>query len=146
VSPGRRHLDEQIAFYRADAPEYDQSLSTRDQLEAVRQSLAAMGPFQDVLELACGTGLWTREWAMIGRTVTAIDASPEMIEINRRRVAHRRVLYKEADLFTWDPEREYDLLFTAFWRRTSARPHVGLPREDPARGALRRDRLHRGSM
>jgi demethylmenaquinone methyltransferase/2-methoxy-6-polyprenyl-1,4-benzoquinol methylase len=30
-------------------------------------------------------------------------------------VAHRRVLYKEADLFTWDPEREYDLLLTAFW-------------------------------
>ena len=38
-----------------------------------------------------------------------------MIEINRRRVADDRATYREADLFTWEPEGEYDFLFSAFW-------------------------------
>ncbi len=111
----RRILEEQIAFYRARAPEYDQSLATREQLELVKQSLRAQGPFAEGLELACGTGIWTKELVRISRAVTAIDASPEMIGINRRAVANDRVTYQETDLFAWEPEREYDLLFTAFW-------------------------------
>jgi demethylmenaquinone methyltransferase/2-methoxy-6-polyprenyl-1,4-benzoquinol methylase len=108
-------LQEQIAFYRARAPEYDQSNATRDQLEAVRRTLRAMGPFENLLELACGTGLWTRELVNLGRAVTAIDASPEMLELNRRRVADARVSYVQADLFAWQPERDYDFVFAAFW-------------------------------
>ncbi len=111
----KRPLHEQIAFYRARAPEYDQSVATRDQLEPVKQSLRKMGPFEHIVELACGTGLWTRELVKIGRTVTAIDASPEMIEINRRRVADARVTYQPVDLFAWAPARDYDFLFAAFW-------------------------------
>jgi demethylmenaquinone methyltransferase/2-methoxy-6-polyprenyl-1,4-benzoquinol methylase len=115
VTTDKKILQEQIAFYRARAHEYDQSLATRDQLESVKQSLRKIGPFTDIIELACGTGLWTSELVSIGQAVTAIDASPEMVEINRRRVADDRVTYTEADLFSWEPEREYDLLFTAFW-------------------------------
>jgi SAM-dependent methyltransferase len=47
--------------------------------------------------------------------VTAIDASPEMLEINRATVADSRVRYEQQDLFTWQPEREYDLVFVGFW-------------------------------
>ncbi len=108
-------LHEQIAYYRARAPEYDQSLATRDQLGPVKQALRTMGPFEDIVELACGTGFWTRELVNLGRTVTAIDASPEMIEINRRRVADTRVVYQHVDLFAWQPARDYDFLFAAFW-------------------------------
>jgi demethylmenaquinone methyltransferase/2-methoxy-6-polyprenyl-1,4-benzoquinol methylase len=111
----RTVLREQIAFYRARAAEYDQSLATRDQLEPVKQALRAMGPFEQIVELACGTGLWTRELVKIGRAVTAIDASPEMIEINRRRVADARVTYQHVDLFAWEPAGDYDFLFAAFW-------------------------------
>ena len=75
----RRPREKQIAFYRARAPEYDQSLATRNQLEIVKQSLRAVGPFADVVELACGTGIWTKELERISRAVTAIDASPESI-------------------------------------------------------------------
>ncbi len=111
----RRVLDEQLAFYRARAPEYDDSPETREQLAPVRQTLRALGPFDHIVELACGPGLWTRDLVHIGRAVDAIDASPEMIEINRRRVTSDRVTYRQADLFEWEPDREYDLLFAAFW-------------------------------
>ena len=108
-------LDEQIAFYRARAPEYDQSWTTLQELETVKQSLRRMGSFAEVIELACGRGLWTRELVRIGRSVTAIDASPEMIDLNRRSIASDRVTYQERDLFHWKPEGQYDLLFAGFW-------------------------------
>lgn len=37
----REILEQQIAFYRARAPEYDQSIETRAQLEEVKRSLLA---------------------------------------------------------------------------------------------------------
>ena len=59
-----------------------------------------------VLELACGTGLFTRHIAPRVAAVTAVDASPEVIEINRGRVAAANVRYVEADLFAFEPERD----------------------------------------
>lgn len=108
-------LREQIAFYRARAPEYGKSGAYQDQLEAVKRVLRRMGPFEQVLELACGTGIWTKELVTIGQEVTAIDASPEMLELNRCNVANASVSYQQADLFEWKPQREYDLVFMAFW-------------------------------
>ena len=61
------------------------------------------------------TGIWTKELVSIGQEITAIDASPEMIELNRCNVADPKVRYRQADLFEWKPEREYDFVFMAFW-------------------------------
>lgn len=108
-------LREQIAFYRARAPEYGRSGAYQDQFEVVMRVLRTMGPFDRVLELACGTGIWTKELIKIGREIIAIDASPEMLELNRSNVADARVRYRQADLFEWQPEREYDFVFMAFW-------------------------------
>jgi len=49
------------------------------------------------------------------RLVTAVDASPEMIAINRAKVASDRVSYVLADLFTWRPVRTYDAVVCGFW-------------------------------
>jgi SAM-dependent methyltransferase len=69
-----------------------------------------------VLELACGTGLWTRHLAKTYLRVTAVDAAPEVVAINRARVASNRVDYVVADLFSWAPARAmYDLVFFGFW-------------------------------
>jgi trans-aconitate methyltransferase len=48
-------------------------------------------------------------------SVTAIDGSPEMLELCQTRVADPRVRYVEADLFAWEPERTYDVCFFSFW-------------------------------
>ena len=48
-------------------------------------------------------------------SVTAVDASPEVIEINRGRVAAANVRYVEADLFAFEPETRYDCVFMSFW-------------------------------
>jgi ubiquinone/menaquinone biosynthesis C-methylase UbiE len=111
----RETLDEQIAFYRARAPEYDQSWETLQELQLVKQVLRSMGPFAEAVELAPGRGLWTRELVQICGSITAIDASPEMIALNRQSVASDRVTYQVHDLFRWEPDKEYDLLFAGFW-------------------------------
>lgn len=108
-------LEEQVSYYRARAPEYRHIVPSSGPLAVARENLLKMGPFQHILELAPGTGVWTQELLRIGETVTAVDASPEMIEINKLRVADPRVEYREADLFDWIPHRQYDLVFFAFW-------------------------------
>jgi demethylmenaquinone methyltransferase/2-methoxy-6-polyprenyl-1,4-benzoquinol methylase len=68
-----------------------------------------------VLELACGSGWWTKRLALTARTVTAVDASPEMLAINRERVPGTQVRRLVADMFSWIPDRQYDMAFFSFW-------------------------------
>jgi demethylmenaquinone methyltransferase/2-methoxy-6-polyprenyl-1,4-benzoquinol methylase len=128
----RELLAGQIAYYRDRAAEYDQWwLRTgrfdrgrelnESWLADVRVVESALAAFLDatrpqaVLELACGTGLQTRHLASSNARVTAVDASPEMIAINRARVGRENVDYIEADLFAWTPPTRYDLVFMSFW-------------------------------
>jgi demethylmenaquinone methyltransferase/2-methoxy-6-polyprenyl-1,4-benzoquinol methylase len=68
-----------------------------------------------VLELACGTGLWTAQLARRARSLTAIDASPEMLAIARTKTCEAPVEFVRADIFDWQPERSYEACFFGFW-------------------------------
>jgi ubiquinone/menaquinone biosynthesis C-methylase UbiE len=108
-------LREQLAYYRARAPEYDKSVGDEILWMPPVEALRRLGPCARVMELACGTGTWTRELVRIGRCVTALDGSPEMLELNRTKVADPRVEYRCVDLFAWEPDGKDDLVFFAFW-------------------------------
>ena len=93
-------IAEQIEYYRARAGEYDEWWVRRGRYalppELERQwfhdvaqaetALRDFAPTGRVLELACGTGLWTRHLVGHAQHVTAVDASPEVIEYNRERL------------------------------------------------------------
>lgn len=108
-------LAEQLAYYRACADEYDDhAIDVPGQGEL----LAAVGAFRptgDVLELACGSGRWTDHLVRSARTVTAVDAAPEMLARAQARVGSASVRFVEADLFSWRPDRRYDVVFFGFW-------------------------------
>lgn len=72
-------------------------------------------PVDHALEIACGTGWWTQWLARSAQHVTALDAAPEMLALNRQRVGLPNVRYEQADVFSWQPDRQYDLVFFAFW-------------------------------
>lgn len=115
-------LAEQLAYYRARAPEYletvlpelnaDEVGSARSELLA---ALDAFRPSGDVLELACGPGTWTGVLAGYATSVTAVDAAPEMLAAAAANVASDRVRFLDADLFGWSPDRRYDVVFFGFW-------------------------------
>lgn len=108
-------LDEQIAYYRALAPDYlDQGLDLPGGAE-LAQALASFQPTGSVLELACGPGVWTGQLLGYATDVTAVDASPEMLAVAAARVDSERVRFIQADLFTWKPDRRYDVVFIGFW-------------------------------
>jgi len=52
----------------------------------LRRALGEFAPQGRVLELACGTGLWTGELVRYAERVVAVDAAPEVLEINRQRL------------------------------------------------------------
>jgi SAM-dependent methyltransferase len=108
-------LAEQIAYYRAVAPEYgDHAIAVAggDELQA---ALNAFRPEGDVLELACGPGTWTVYLLRHAASVTAVDASPEMLALASARARDERVRFIRADLFSWRPDRRYDVVFFGFW-------------------------------
>ena len=125
-------LREQIAYYRARAGEYDawwlrtgrfdrgpeNNAAWHADVASVERAaadfLSASRP-SNVLEIACGTGLFTRHLAPRVDAITAVDASPEVIAINRARVNAPNVRYVQADLFTWRPSMRYDCVFMSFW-------------------------------
>ena len=126
-------LRDQLAYYRARAGEYDEWFLRKgnhdqgpernrrwfSELNLVRDELERFAPVGDVLELACGTGLWTAELARHASAITAVDASPEVLDINRSRLEEARsevpVRYLQTDLFDWRPDGAYDVVFFGFW-------------------------------
>ncbi len=108
-------LAEQLAYYRAAAPEYE-SLSIPGAGGAeVAAALEAFGPAGDVLELACGPGMWTELLLRHAASVTAVDGAPEMLERARAQAGNAGARFVQADLFSWRPERRYDVVFFGFW-------------------------------
>ena len=72
-----------------------------------------------MLEPACGTGLRTVELARHADCVTAVDASPEALQIDRARLRgagrESSVRYVEADRLGWGPDAAHDAVFFGFW-------------------------------
>lgn len=108
-------LDEQAAFYRAVATEYDDHALPLPGGSELVEALDAFRPVGDVLELACGPGTWTSQLSRHATEVTAVDASAEMLAIAAARVGRQRARFVLADLFGWRPDRRYDVVFFGFW-------------------------------
>jgi demethylmenaquinone methyltransferase/2-methoxy-6-polyprenyl-1,4-benzoquinol methylase len=109
-------LAEQIAYYRALAPEYEAHVIGEPGGDEISAAFEAFDVTGDVLELACGPGSWTERLLCRAASVTAVDAAPEMLARARARVGDDpRVRFVHADLFTWRPDRRYDVVFFGFW-------------------------------
>ena len=99
-------IAEQISYYRARAHEYELGALDFPGGEELAAALNAFRPDGEVLDLACGPGVWTPFLLEHAESVTAVDASPEMLALASSRVADDpRVRFMTADLFEWRPDR-----------------------------------------
>lgn len=109
-------LDEQLDYYRQSAAEMDAGarrvlevdtteyahharLATAEAVAWVQDGVSG----KDTLEIAAGTGLYTRVLAGHASVLTALDASPESLDINRAhaKAAGHEVEFLCDDIFTW---------------------------------------------
>ena len=138
-------LEEQKRYYAARAPEYDDWWYRRGRYELdpareagwwadaaeVEGRLEAFAPAGKVLELAAGTGIWTRKLVPLATRVVAVDANAETLALNTKEAE-----LVQADVFEWEPEGLFDACFFSFWLS-----HVPLARFDEfwrrVRSALR---------
>lgn len=121
-------LASQAGYYRRRAGEYD--ATAYGDLGAARvriaRLVAEMRPTGTVLEIACGTGLWTESLAGVADTVTAIDVAPEAVAIARDRVRSSNVRFEVADVFSWTTAKRFDVIFFSAWLS-----HVPMSRFEP---------------
>jgi SAM-dependent methyltransferase len=117
-------LESQKRYYAARAPEYDDWWFRRGRyavsperkaewdadIREAEAALDAFGVHGNAVELAAGTGLWTRHLVRVADHVVALDANPEVLALNTA-AAELRV----ADLFDWHPDERFDLCFFGFW-------------------------------
>ena len=118
--PDERLIADQIEYYSRRAPEYDATWPSPDdplaqQCRRVAGVLDEFGPRGRVLEIAAGTGQWTKQLVSHAVEVTALDSSKEMLDLNARKVASPEVRYEVADIFKWTPSARYDVVFFGFW-------------------------------
>lgn len=117
-------LETQKNYYAARAPEYDDWWYKRGRyaispeahaawnadIAEVDRALEQFGVRGDVVELAAGTGIWTRKLVRFAGRVVALDANEEVLALNTEE-ADRRVV----DVFDWRPDQRFDLCFFSFW-------------------------------
>ena len=117
-------LDEQKRYYAARAPEYDDWWYRRGRYELEPDALArwwddvaeaeaaleSFAPRGAVLELAAGTGIWTRKLVRLVERVVAVDANAETLALNTDDAE-----LVVADIFEFAPAESFDVVFFSFW-------------------------------
>ena len=119
-----RLIEEMNRYYEARAPWHDEYMDVRS-LEEMTKRFSRILDFirkyldgQRVLEIACGTGNWTRLIAPLAASVTAVDNSISSLQIAKPKLAEfDNVRLVQANAYKLDClNREFDVLFSAdFW-------------------------------
>jgi ubiquinone/menaquinone biosynthesis C-methylase UbiE len=130
-------VEEMADYYARRASEHDEVYEKPERqkdLAVLREYLGQAFANRDVLEVACGTGYWTRYLCRSARSVLALDINEEVLEIARRRTyvgCPVRIVQADAyDLSRQEPAADAALL--AFWWS-----HLPLQRLDPFLSSLK---------
>jgi len=116
-------------YYAARAPEYDRVYDKperQSELRLIERWVPTAFAGRHVLEIAAGTGYWTRFIAPQATTLLATDAAAQTLEIARSRVQGGKVRYAVADAYALPPELgQFDAAFAGFWLSHVPRRDIG---------------------
>jgi demethylmenaquinone methyltransferase/2-methoxy-6-polyprenyl-1,4-benzoquinol methylase len=117
-----KEMDDTRKYYAARAKEYDLTAGYGDPMaERLRERMKARfrRAFRGrrVLEIACGTGYWTRVLASTARMVLATDINEGMLRLARKRVSGLdNVRICKANAYTLRGVRgKFDAAFSHWW-------------------------------
>jgi len=122
---------DQVAYYTARSPWYDDVYTNRGDYDrgpernaqwlvdlATIEAALSQAPIHGAcVELGAGTGYWTERVVDRVDHIWALDASPEVLELARRRLSPRaaNVEFQAVDLWRWQPDRLWDCALACFF-------------------------------
>jgi SAM-dependent methyltransferase len=109
-----------VAYYAARAAEYDdvyRKPERQDDIGSLRSILGDLLRGHSVLEVACGTGFWTREIAATASHIHATDVNDSVLEIASERLRlYRNVTFGRDDAFALiGTSGVFTAAFAGFW-------------------------------
>ena len=106
-------------YYAARAAEYDRVYDKPERqpdLRAIERWLLQVLGGKRLLEIACGTGYWTRVLAPVVPGLLALDAAQETLRIAQSRVQDRHVDFVQGDAYRLPvTPRAFEGAFAGFW-------------------------------
>ena len=122
-------LEEQIDYYKNRAQEYDEwfyregryflgekhKIQWFSEVKIIESALIDSKPHGNILELACGTGIWTEKLLPHADKITAVDASEETINVCKSKLPETKIEFLNCDIFNWKPKIKYDYIFFGHW-------------------------------
>ena len=107
------------SYYAARASEYDRIYRKPERqadLRAIERWLPPKFAGARVIEIACGTGYWTRFIAPVAAQLLAIDAAAETLAIAKTRVPAGKVDFVLGDAYALPRHvGPFDAAFAGFW-------------------------------
>lgn len=107
------------SYYAARAAEYDNVYllpERQRELRSIEQWLPPIFADKKMLEVACGTGYWTKFIAQGATQVMALDVTPETIGIAKKRVTQKNVQFILGDAYALPRfDTKFDAAFAGFW-------------------------------
>ena len=109
-----------IAFFDKLAPCWDETNLRNEEVIAEILQKGGIGRGVKVLDVACGTGVLFTDYINLGADVTAIDISPEMVNIAREKFPEIKVLCGDASTFDFEEVFDAVMIYNAFPHFTNA--------------------------
>jgi demethylmenaquinone methyltransferase/2-methoxy-6-polyprenyl-1,4-benzoquinol methylase len=107
------------SYYAQRAREYDRVYDKPERQDDIRHLQTWLpGHFREstVLEVACGTGYWTRFIAQVASAVVAIDSAAETLTIAESRVPKDKVSFLIGDAYRLPLDKgPFTAAFAGFW-------------------------------
>jgi len=116
-----RRSDKNIKQYYADrAYEYDKTYlrpERQKNIKKLHKLLKTLLRDHIVLEIACGTGYWTKTIASVSKFITAVDINDEVLQIAKNRgVPSNKVIFIQDDVYALNKiQGNFSAGFAGFW-------------------------------
>jgi len=112
-------MDNLQQYYQQRAKEHEavyEKPERQDDLEMLHVHLQELVSNANVLEIACGTGYWTKTMAKTCRSIQAIDYSTSVLEIAQaKEYGNTPVTFQQQDFWKLQaPKVKYDIVFGGF--------------------------------
>ncbi len=99
-----KKIEKKIQKYYANrAKEYDKTYlrpERQDDIKKIHLLLKNLLKGHRVLEIACGTGFWTKTIASVAKFITAVDINNEVLRIAKNKLIHsKNVIFIQDDVY-----------------------------------------------